>query len=93
MSQVAVFVDDVGVCEHAVAGAARVGDDPVAGATVFERQTHPGRQPLVHRALVVGFFMVGFGAVDEVPHVVAVDPVSENWSMSTSPSRSATATT
>jgi hypothetical protein len=53
VSQAAVLVDDVGVGEHAVAGAARVGDDPVAGAVVFERQTNLGRQPLVHRALVV----------------------------------------
>jgi hypothetical protein len=51
-----------------------VGDDLVAGAAVLERQTHACCQPLVYRELVVGLFVVGFRAIDEVPHVVAVDP-------------------
>ena len=71
----AVLVDDVGVGEHALAGAARMGHDLCAGAAVLERQTHACGQPVVHGELVVGLFVACFRAIDEVPHVVAVDPL------------------
>src|SRR4029077_20446917 len=62
VSQAAVLVDDVGVGEPSVAGAAWVAGALVAGLAFFECQTPAGRQPLVLRELVVGLFVVGVRA-------------------------------
>jgi hypothetical protein len=62
-----------------------------AGAAVLECQTHACGQPVVHRELVVGLFVACFHAIDEVPHVVAVDPLLGEL-VDQRPSSSATAT-
>src|SRR6202167_1709903 len=57
-SEAPVLVDDIGVGEHSVASASRVGNRFVTGSTVLEREAHSSGLSIVHRQLIEGAFVV-----------------------------------
>jgi hypothetical protein len=75
VGQLGVLVTDLRVRKVPVAGTARVYDLGGVSAPVVEGQAHLGCEPLVDREVVVGLFVVGDRSVDQVPDVIAVDPV------------------